>query len=293
MTVLLSSCIKEYTPDNINNEQKLVAVTEMSAGELVTIDLTSTFSTTLPELEIDHNITIVKIINYETGQSIPEEFRYDKVLGKYKNIDFRPKEGQLYDLHIDVADPDVSIITSSTRIPYASKASNINILNAFEVQSENGKTLQQYEVTLKLEPLINTSTYYHLIPYIITDKNAFPPIQENLEFVRINEGSNASFLTSHIDGILIDEELLNNDNDLTFEVRTKSEFSLGGTSGSYLYFELRTVTEDYYNFHVSLSRQKESNKGPFTLPVTTFSNIENGYGLFGAYSTVLDSFQIE
>ena len=53
--------------------------------------------------------------------------------------------------------------------------------------------------------------------------------------------------------------------------------------------ELRTVSENYYKHYTSLALQKESKDRPFAEPVSVFSNIENGLGIFAGYSTYRDS----
>jgi hypothetical protein len=288
----LSSCIKEYTPENNFSEQKLVAIAEIEANEFAIINLSSTFSSTIPELDIDHDITRISIINYEFGKPNPEEYRYDKDLESYENLTFKPKEGQIYDLEIDVAIEGIPMIRSTTRVPHASNFQDVALLNSANYTNEQGESRTQIEVTLLLEPLKNVNTYYHIVPYILKNVNN-TVVKEAMEIASISKGENASFILSHRDGMLIDETKMNNDNDLTFKINSKSPFQIGGTKDTFVYFELRTVTEAYYNFHISLSRQKDSNAGPFTLPVTTYTNIENGYGLFASFSSSLDSLLIE
>ena len=286
------SCIKEYIPENQHNEQKIVAIAELEANQLTSIDISSTFSSTSPELFIDHEFTRISVINYESGSSKPEEYRYRPALETYKNDDFIPKEGQLYDFFADVKIEGIPVLHATTRIPYASRIENIELIDRSPYISEQGTVLEQFQINILVEPLKNVNTYYHLIPMIASSGQ---PIEEaeNLNVSSVTNGENATFILSHRDGILIDETKLNSDNNLTLNLRTKSPFETGGTNESSLYFELRTVTEAYYNYHVSLSRQNDSNSGPFTLPVTTFTNIENGYGLFASFSTNLDSLQIE
>ena len=288
----LSSCIKEYTPEYNSSDQKLVAVAEIEANEFGLINLSSTFSSSLPEIDIDHETSLINIINYESGRAFPEEYRYDKDLESYKNVDFKPKEGQVYDLIVDIGNPSIDIIKATTIVPYSTKIRDIQLLNINTEIDENGLELKQFEIMLLVEPLKNVKTYYHIIPYLYKNDNSNSE-KEMLDLVSISSGENASFPLSHRDGILIDQTKLSSDNDLTFKLRTKSTLDLGGIKDSFIYFELRTVTEAYYNFHISLSRQKDSNAGPFTLPVTTFTNIENGYGLFASFSTSLDSVLIE
>jgi len=48
--------------------------------------------------------------------------------------------------------------------------------------------------------------------------------------------------------------------------------------------ELRTVSKDYYLYHTSLSRQIANKDRPFVEPISVYSNIENGLGIFSGYT---------
>ncbi len=54
-----------------------------------------------------------------------------------------------------------------------------------------------------------------------------------------------------------------------------------------LYIEWRTLSEDFYRYHLSLSRQ--SSNLPFSDPDAVYNNIEGGYGNFSGYSVSIDT----
>lgn len=56
---------------------------------------------------------------------------------------------------------------------------------------------------------------------------------------------------------------------------------------------LRSVSEDYYKYSISLSKYQQTQGDPFAQPVQVYSNIEKGYGIFGAYSVYSDTLLIE
>lgn len=53
-----------------------------------------------------------------------------------------------------------------------------------------------------------------------------------------------------------------------------------------LRFELRTVSEEYYKFHVAKRKQELVRNDEFAEPIIAFNNIEGGLGLFGGYDIV-------
>ncbi len=60
-----------------------------------------------------------------------------------------------------------------------------------------------------------------------------------------------------------------------------------------LRFELRTVSREYYLFHIAKRKQELIAFDEFAEPIILFNNIEGGLGLFGGYSSVqIDTFTI-
>ncbi len=78
---------------------------------------------------------------------------------------------------------------------------------------------------------------------------------------------------------------------LTFRVsiEVSPEFQLIGK----VFAELRTVSEEYYLFHTSVTRSQGQEDGPFTEPVTIFNNVTNGHGIFAGYNASRDSTSLE
>lgn len=64
-----------------------------------------------------------------------------------------------------------------------------------------------------------------------------------------------------------------------------------------LSFHLRNVSEDYYKYKTTLIQSKNNNTEDILYgmgePINVYSNIENGYGIFGAYNYDLQSFHFE
>jgi len=59
-------------------------------------------------------------------------------------------------------------------------------------------------------------------------------------------------------------------------------------------FELRTVSEEYYKFHIAKRKQELVQNDEFAEPIISFSNIEGGLGLFGGYNSVqIDTIRLQ
>lgn len=53
-----------------------------------------------------------------------------------------------------------------------------------------------------------------------------------------------------------------------------------------LWFELSSITTDYYKYLVSIIMQNNAGQNPFAEPVVIKSNVQNGTGIFGAQNSV-------
>jgi hypothetical protein len=59
---------------------------------------------------------------------------------------------------------------------------------------------------------------------------------------------------------------------------------------SQLVLEWRTLSEEFYKYHLSLSRQ--GNNSPLNDPDAVFNNVKNGYGNFSGYSVAFDTLRL-
>ncbi|NNE25370.1 MAG: DUF4249 family protein [Saprospiraceae bacterium] len=282
---IFSSCIEEYLPEGSLSDQKLVAFAELEAGELSQIRVGSTFSSSQSEVALDHNLTIVKVINFENNNK-PEEYRYDPNIDAYRTLTFRPNEGAIYELHFDSNIEGFKVITGRSQVPYKTEYDFLQSEVTTEiVTNSEGEDIGNFEIRLKIDVDKTETGYFHLIPSI-DDQNT-------LYFDEIITNKNAIHVLQHRDGILIDKSKLNDANDLRFKLKTFGSFDVSEVESSYLKCKLRSVTEEYYEYHLATSRQSSTNAGPYTLPVTTYTNMANGYGIFATFSTVTDSLLIE
>jgi uncharacterized protein DUF4249 len=68
-------------------------------------------------------------------------------------------------------------------------------------------------------------------------------------------------------------------------------YNLDASIPGNFFIELRSVTEDYYLYHSTLTRQVNSGN-PFSDGVVIYDNIVNGEGIFAGYSSNTNSFKL-
>jgi Domain of unknown function (DUF4249) len=55
--------------------------------------------------------------------------------------------------------------------------------------------------------------------------------------------------------------------------------------------ELRAITPEYYRYYKSQELYADAQGNPFAEPITVYTNIREGYGIFAAYSPALRAVQ--
>ncbi|MCC6461990.1 MAG: DUF4249 domain-containing protein [Saprospiraceae bacterium] len=89
--------------------------------------------------------------------------------------------------------------------------------------------------------------------------------------------------------VLVNENLWNGNNEvLTLDALIP--FNPENERPRHLYLEWRTLSEEFYRYHLSLARQ--GNNLPLNDPDALYNNIQGGYGNFSGYSFIIDTLSI-
>ena len=71
-----------------------------------------------------------------------------------------------------------------------------------------------------------------------------------------------------------------------FEIKLKiSKFSFYETDTVLLDVSLEHIAEPYYLYAVSSNKYRRTSNNPFTEPVSVYTNVENGLGIFTGYTS--------
>ena len=219
----------------------------------------------------------------------------------YESKLLQPESGKSYRLEISV--PDHEVIIAEDIVPFAVALDEIK-MDTIEVFGEAEEMVYKVKITVSFKDPIGAQDYYHLSLYnhatIPTDQN--PPMdgfdgEEGEETVLIpltplESDKNNPALTFHYEdgGILFtDEDFDGQKSTLKFYslISLNNEEQRGKIIGA-----LRTVSKNYYLYHTSLSRQIANKDRPFVEPISVFSNVENGLGIFSGYAVFRDSVSI-
>ncbi|MFN0274292.1 MAG: DUF4249 domain-containing protein [Chitinophagales bacterium] len=225
-------------------------------------------------------------------------YSYDGFLQKY-TIDktlLSAGEGDVFKLIASV--PGKEPVTAETTIPQKIDITEIRVVDTVK--------LQAYDVYYDSlgYPIYSDSIPYYKIEIEFTDPDAknYYSLQARYEDI-ISSGS-ICFSTNdpvYTVGNEFDFDAQNEDyfftvcenslfSDVTFNGTTKT-FTLYAILIDGIFFDdakyiftLRHVGEDYYKYFNSVNLQQNSEGDPFAQPVTVFSNIEGGFGVFASYN---------
>jgi hypothetical protein len=254
--------ISQLTPDA---EQKVYVYATQSPSDSTTFYTPENLVVDVTEVESDSTIRLeASQENNKVFYTIPSGFL---------------KEGHKYSIMAFA--PGFEIVEAETWIPKPSTISNLVIKDVVIEQSDvhDYKKIIHYKLAFDIEHF-ESNRYYHLIFY-----NAYEGIDQ-LFLLEPESSDKIPFIRHYEYGVLIDKNDLELGAPLEFEFK---DWVVNNNNLVRVYVELRTITEGYYKYHSSLTRQLIIRQDPFAEPVTIFNNIEGGYGNFSGFSPNITS----
>ena len=213
----------------------------------------------------------------------------------YQSREFRPRINVPYQLRVTA--PGLEPVVSESRIP-----GPVELLEArardVVVQSipESPDLQYNFTVDLAFSDPIDAENFYHLLFFqrklVIEEGDEEPSIRiEQRPFLINTINNNNSFKPYYRGGILINDA---NSNGRTYNYSFRFGIRLQQPNEIMDQFivELRTTSDEYFQFHNSLNNLNNGSGEPFSESAIVFNNIEAGYGIFAGYSRVVDSLTV-
>ncbi|MDH5381622.1 MAG: DUF4249 domain-containing protein, partial [Cyclobacteriaceae bacterium] len=196
---------------------------------------------------------------------------------------------------IEVIEPDYISINSELTIPQV-----IPVFEIVEIKEVQDNTSNYLEFTISIADSPGDSFYLLEVYYYnyIYDYQQDPPVitdsvryGANAETADPLLGSTGGFYNS---SILFDDQLFKNKTGVgKFRVGNNYFNGVGLFSARFVEISLKEITRDYYLYKKSTELQRNSVENPLAEPVIVYSNIQNGFGIFGGYVQALrDTFYV-
>jgi len=292
--LVLNSCEKVIDINIPDSERKIVINSIIHPGSEVVVNA----SRSLSVME-DNNFVFLDdatISLYEDDQSVGNlNFFAD---GLYYLPDFHPSVNKTY--RIEASSPNLQSVSATTTIPGLAVMGELDTLTiADEWGGESlrvGYTIADPGQEKNRYALAITATHkvFDWVKMVKLDSLTTYPVY-------------FEFLTSGTDGLqnrIIDDnstvyfggKVFITDalfNGLEFDVElTMGKFSFAGADTVLLDIAVEHVDEAYYLYALSSQHYRRSNGNPFAEPVSVYTNIDEGFGIFSGYTTVSRSLEL-
>jgi len=295
--ITLASCREDYITEPDPDFQPIVSLNaELSNDDIVQVSL-------LKNIEIGADYAQAELDNATitfSGSNVPNSAMnmvYDENRKRYvlEDLDYRVVEGADYGIEI-IVDPntaDEEIITANTYVPTAVKPAGFRAENIEFEEDEDGNKIYRMTLFIELNVPETLPAYYHLVPYRFRSEPRrnndgsmgildFDDIRYRLDVEEVLESENGIVTLVHKDGVFVDQAKITN-NEVKMVVETGRPLTPQEVLNK-LEIELSTLSPELYHYNIALDKEIRSVQANYTSPIDPFSNVQNGYGIFGGSS---------
>lgn len=276
--LLYSACQKDLVINHDDFESRLVVNSIFTTGKAWSISVTNSSNLLDPDSKIE-GVEGAQIFleNRSTNVDVPI---IDMGNGNYVSNGGVPQEGDQYEIFISKEGYETA--RSLTYVPSNAKAPEM--FNIEEIDNFDEKV---YKVSLKIQDDPNQQNYFVWELISSSEENAGA----------VFKGEDADQLAYYLDRKLPKNQpklgaltALSSDGAFSGEIYSQDIFIVPDkelvTDGPEqtetqisLYLKVKSVSQDLYKYHESFERHEES--ADYN---TIYSNVENGYGIFGSYN---------
>lgn len=301
--VFLQACREDYTLELPDSEPSLSLFAELSPGDPIEVSVLTTQIFGQPaSLEVAEDAILLlsgtDMQNNHTGMVyIPEKKKYVLI-----NTGFRPKERSTYEIMAFLPGFTADTLRARTYVPPPVNVREIKVLTNNRFETGESTFNHRIVIGITIGEAIEKPAYFHLIPQraiaeFRIDQNGNKHITESglfevMEIVEIRTARNAVNKWEQKDGLFIDYSRIT-DELIEIELTSRSPLQSVKEVLDRIQLELRTISPELYAYHQQLHRRIISNQTNYSYPAAAFSNVQNGKGVFGAYSATLSSVKLK
>jgi len=293
--VLPARCAREVIIDLPEEPTKLVAICHFTEGDRFRMKVSLSKSVndgTATKFLQDGVDAILSTNGQFWDRLIPDTTKRSEISFWESRIGKTGQAGQTYSFSVRV--PGFPVIQSSSYIPQPSPIQHIVVGPADISVVALGDNLSELRVPLELRvkefPSENHYFAFNLRHETAVYETFMPPTIDFWEEGRTNfltDGRTFSLLHDIPEPAVLINENYWADNQKTLYLVARIPFNPAYERPRSIFVEWRTLSEDFYRYHLSLSRQ--GSNLPFSDPDAVFNNIEGGYGNFSGYSVSRDT----
>lgn len=295
--LLLVSCESAVDLNLDDAKPQLVVISNFTPGQPVVVQVSKTRSPLSTEdsvylenatVELYQDSKLLEVLEGVAGSARNPPY--------YTTRQTTPVVGLNYTIRAQVPDFESVTATSSVPIPTSIRSLRLSDLNIFP--GTDGRKNYHYQVAIIFEDPAAGKNFYHLnfyqqiLEYRLVGEDTITT-NESLQKIRFTSELDDNSLIAYFQGGVLFDDKNFNGNSISYSFPLKININPQKEMVGKMFAELRTVSQEYFLFHNSLSRQQTSSDGPFNEPVMIYNNVENGQGIFAGYNASVDSVAIQ
>lgn len=196
----------------------------------------------------------------------------------------KPRVGVEYT--IKVSAKNFKSVTATSRIPQRVNLDSVKIEKLVTLADSPGFVNYQFDLAIYfVDPRLERN-FYHVNVFqknVVTLKDGVEQIEE-IKKLSFSSDINTNYIVANYDGGFLIEDKPIDGGSIRIPIPISIRMPANVSSIDEMIVELRSVSEEYYLFHSTVSRQQNNSDQPFSDPVVLYNNIRNGQGVFAGYS---------
>lgn len=291
--VLFTRCAREIQIDLPDEPEKLVAISHFTPGEPFRVRVTlsrPSYAAGAPEVPENATVAISK------NGSLLEQLVFDKNAEYWQGI-ATPETGVEYSLSVrsdGLPDADASSAVPS-HFPLAPVQIDWDKMRIVPWDS----TRQALRVPLELKPqqmpetdrFFAFSLRHEIEVFQVVNGQEIPDYSYEGSSTFLTDGRTLSLLHSIPEPVVLIDQKYWDDNRQSIRLDALIPFDPGFEKPRRLLIEWRTLSGEFYRYHLSLARQGDNL--PLGDPDAVYNNIVGGYGNFSGYSVTVDAVDLQ
>ncbi|MDX2069615.1 MAG: DUF4249 domain-containing protein [Haliscomenobacter sp.] len=196
----------------------------------------------------------------------------------------KPRVG--VDYTVKVSAKGFRTVTATSRIPERVNLDSVKIEKLSSAPDDPGYVRYSFDLSIYFTDPRLERNFYHVNVFqknVVVQKDGIEQV-EQIKKLSFSSVINTNYIVANYDGGFLIEDKPIDGNSIRIPVPISIRMPAGVPNLDEMIVELRSVSEEYYLFHSTVSRQQNNSDQPFSDPVVLFNNIRNGQGVFAGYS---------
>lgn len=287
VAILFISCEKDAFFSVPEGNSVLFAFSEISPNDKVVVNINTSIGVNSDDYFYYPKQSEAEIKLFESGVELEElRFRYSISDGAFVSQGkFRPVAGLEYAISVRLKNNDeIKPIFGKTIIPNYEELSEVNVFEYIETATIDN--FKKFSISADINFSNLNNNYFILKPKYIEESGEMA----NLSLTKILKGAEGAKFSNCVNGILVNTIKTNG----KLSIQLESSDSIASNHQiNFVDFELISITEEAYNYYKAFSVQIQAQSSILSEPVISFSNFENGLGLFSGTNSSYSTFRIK